>query len=172
LYLDNLAPRGTSRVQRAARNEQRRRDDPNRGIGTRVSRNDSTGKRTSVSDRPPPSYARAQLASPRAFCAILWHFIASFKLSRVSHLAIGPGMTRATRHRRFSARRPPPTHGILAITRQPRVGEPPKTRRRCRLPPADAPSETKNNRNSRFVSGSLVYNSRKSKVGHLGARDI
>jgi hypothetical protein len=75
------------------------------------------------------------------------HFAAlvcSFFASRVSHLAIAPRMMRVTRRRRCSARRPQPTHATpLPLTRQPRVGEPPKTRRRCRPPPVGGPSQTK-----------------------------
>jgi hypothetical protein len=44
------------------------------------------------------------------------------------------------RRRRCSARRPQPAHAIpLPLTRQPRVGYPPRTRRRCCLSPVGAP---------------------------------
>ena len=48
------------------------------------------------------------------------------------------------RRRRCSARRPHPAHAVtVPFARQPRVGGPPKTRRRRCLPPAVDPSQTK-----------------------------
>ena len=67
-----------------------------------------------------------------------------FELSLVSHLAIAPEVTRATRRQTRTALRPQPTHATpLPFTRKTRVRAPPRTRQRCRLPPAVAPSQTK-----------------------------
>jgi hypothetical protein len=93
-------------------------------------------------DRHPPVRVRS-CRLPVHF-APFWSTCRVFLVSLVSHLAIAPGVTGATRRQRCTALNPHPTHATnLPFTGRHRVGGPPKTRRRCRLPPVVAPSERK-----------------------------
>jgi hypothetical protein len=114
-----------------------------------------------------PLYARAAVVSP----CILYLFVACHP-SLVSHLSIVPGVMRTTRRQKCTALRPQRTHATpLPLTRQPRVGEPAKTRRRCRLPPAVAPSQTKTPK-TRDLFQNRPSITQESKLGHLGLCDI
>ena len=95
-----------------------------------------------------------------------------FLLSRVSHLAIVPGVTRTMRRRKCTVLRPHPTHTtLLPFTRKPRVGGPPKTRQRRCLPPAVAPSQSKTPK-TRDLLPSIAQESRMLDLkGRLDFRD-
>jgi hypothetical protein len=78
---------------------------------------------------------------------------------------------RRQRRRRCSARRLQPAHAIpVPLARQPRVGEPPETRRRCCLPPAGARDKTKTTktRDSLQNRRSITQDSRKWDIVGAG----
>jgi len=133
--------------------------------------------KTSCSARPPPSCTRAKLASPRAFCAVLRNFAATFQRSlrnfRSRPIADRLGQMRASGSPEVLGAPPAARkRSNRALTRQPRVGGTSEDATASLPAACGRPVTDKNLQNPRFASRSKVYNSRKPKVELLEAAAI